>query len=217
MGDAGPEDAVEACGRSVEEAVRAVLLQLGVRAEDAEVSVLDEGARGWLGLGARPARARARRLNKGEAAERFLRRLATLVGSPLRVEVSVPGSGAEDGWAVDVQSDDPGRWIGRHGRGVDALQLLCEVAAARASGDRRRLSLDVGGYRGRRTQVLEATARRMADAAKRLGREVALEPMPAADRRVVHAAVQGIPGVRTESTGEEPRRHVIIVPDGVRA
>ena len=216
MRDGGRRDAVEAHGHNVEEAVRTALVRLGARVDDAEVAVLDAGARGWLGLGARLARVRVRRLNKGEAAERFLLRLGMLVGSPLRVEVREPGSGAEEGWAVDVQSDDPGRWIGRHGQGVQALQLVCEVAAARASGDRRRLWLDVGGYRGRRTHVLEETARRMAAAAKRLGREVTLEPMPAADRRVVHAAVQGIPGVRTESTGEEPRRRVRIVPDEAR-
>ena len=78
--------------------------------------------------------------------------------------------------------------------------------------DRRSIRVDVEGYRARREKQLRQMAQRMADQALKMGRRVALEPMSAAERRIVHMELQGHPAVLTESTGEEPRRKVTIVP-----
>jgi spoIIIJ-associated protein len=207
------KDADEAIGtgRSVDEAAAAAAAQLGLRPEDAELETLDEGGRGWLGLGAREARVRARRPSKGAAARRFLEGLARVLGTSVDVEVQAPAAAGEP-WCVTVATEDAARWIGHRGQTLEALQVLCEAAAARVSGSRERLVLDVGGYRERREHALREMALRAAERARRLGRQVALEPMPAADRRIVHLAVREVPGVVTASVGEEPRRRVVISP-----
>jgi len=206
----GDREAV-AGGRSVEEATAIAASRLGLRAEEAEVDVLEEGGRGWLGLGARDARVRVRRPTKGVAADRFLRRLAEHLGSAVEVGVGAP-DGEAGVWSLMVATEDAGRWIGYRGQTLDAVRVWCDAAATRVSASRERLSVDVGGYRERREQALRVLAERAAGEVRRLGREVALDPMIPADRRVVHLALQESEGVRTESVGEEPRRRVVVLP-----
>jgi spoIIIJ-associated protein len=203
----------EGVGRTVEEAVREALRALGARTEDVVVEVLDAGGRGWLGLGARPARVRVRRRSKGEAAARFLERLGALMGLSVSVAVT-DGGGSGSGWEVAATVEDPSRWIGRRGQTLAALEVLCEAAASRASGDHRRLSLDVQGYRARRAEAVRSMARRAAEQARRTGRPVVLPAMDARERREVHLAVRGCQGVRSESRGQEPHRRVVVVPEG---
>ena len=198
-------------GRTVEEAASAAAQQLGLRPAEGVVEILQEPGRGWLGLGAREARVRVRRPTKGQAAERFLRGLGATAGSPIDVAVAAPEAEGAD-WSVGVVTDDAGRWIGRGGQTLEALRTVTEVVATRVSGSRERLLLDVAGYRERREEELRDAARRAADRARRLGREVVLDPMPAADRRVVHLAAREVEGVETRSIGEEPARRVVIAP-----
>jgi spoIIIJ-associated protein len=70
--------------------------------------------------------------------------------------------------------------------------------------------VDVEGYRRRREDQLREVARRVASRVKTSGQAVTLEPMLAYERRIVHLAVQGQPGIRTESVGIEPNRRVVI-------
>ena len=68
------------------------------------------------------------------------------------------------------------------------------------------------GYRGRREDSLQDLARRLAEKAVRSGRPVPVEPMSAADRRIVHTTLADHDGVFTESEGEGPARRVVIFP-----
>jgi len=72
--------------------------------------------------------------------------------------------------------------------------------------------LDIGGYRRRREEALVSLAERTAAKVARSGDRHSLEPMNPAERRVVHTALQGYPGVKTFSEGEEPDRRVIVAP-----
>jgi spoIIIJ-associated protein len=112
--------------------------------------------------------------------------------------------GSIDGPAVDVL-------VGERGLVADAVQHLAQRIVLRG-GEGLRVSVDVGGYRERREQELRAEADRAADAALAEGREVALEPMPAAERRVVHEHLRERGDVGTHSEGEEPRRRLIVAP-----
>jgi spoIIIJ-associated protein len=206
-----PADEATGAGRTVEEAAHAGAQQLGLRPSEAVVDVLQEPGRGWLGLGGREARVRVRRPTKGQAAERFLRGLAAAAASSIEVAVTAPEmEGA--GWVVGIFTEDAGRWIGRGGQTLEALRTVTEVVSSRITGSRERLLLDVAGYRERREEELRDAALRAADRARRLGREVVLDPMPAADRRVVHMAASEVEGVETRSIGEEPTRRVVIAP-----
>ena len=77
-----------------------------------------------------------------------------------------------------------------------------------------RIRVDVGGVRARRAEALVAFSRAQAELARESGSSRALEPMNAADRKVVHDALSDEEGVETVSEGEDPRRKVVIVPVG---
>jgi spoIIIJ-associated protein len=72
--------------------------------------------------------------------------------------------------------------------------------------------IDVEGYRARRTETLQNLAQRLAAKAQATGRRVILDPMNAAERRIVHQELSEIDGVETHSEGKEPYRKVVIVP-----
>jgi spoIIIJ-associated protein len=115
---------------------------------------------------------------------------------------------------VQVNGDGLGLLIGNQGQTLQAIQLLSHAAAQRQAGGRPegRVTLDVGGYQQRRREALEQFAGGLAEEVLSSGVEKVLEPMTAADRKVVHDVVNGIEGVHTVSEGEDPRRRVVIVP-----
>ncbi len=111
-----------------------------------------------------------------------------------------------------LQGDDVGILIGRRGETLNALQYLLSLAINRNTDVHKRVILDCENYRERRAKTLEELALRMAAKARDTGRRVSLEPMSAAERRIVHLALDGEPGVKVESFGEEPNRRIVIYP-----
>ncbi len=201
---------LEKRGRTVDEAVAAALEELALPEDAVEIEVLAEGQKGLLGRwGVREAHVRVRpRRRKVEAAVAFVRDVTRTMGLDAQVE----GREVADGIWVEIRGRDLGRLIGRRGRTLDALQYLVNLVVARRHEDRRPVIVDVEGYRRRRRDALEDLAVRMALRARRLGRAVSLGPMAAAERRVIHLALQDHPEVSTHSEGEEPLRRVIITP-----
>ncbi len=201
---------VEKTGRTVEEAVEAALEELGITRDKAEIEVLDEGARGFLGLlKTREARVRVTwRPSKGEFAADFIRQVGDFLEIPLKVVWQ-----EKDGIInVDIDGEGLGILIGRRGQTLAALQYLTNAASRRIAGDGSRVVLDVQGYKNKRGESLERLAARAAERAIRYGREVSLDPMPATDRRIVHMALKDNPRVKTHSRGEEPYRKVVVAP-----
>lgn len=112
-----------------------------------------------------------------------------------------------------VTGADLGLLIGPQGGTLNAIQEITRTVVQRQTGARNgRLLVDVGGYRAKRSEALERFARQVADQVYASGQRVALEPMHAADRKVVHDTVNTIDGVSTVSEGEEPRRRVVVEP-----
>lgn len=198
-------------GRTVGEATAVGASRLGLRADEVDVEVLQEAGRGWLGLGSREARVRVRRPSKGAAAERLLVKLAEHLGSVVDIEIDSP-EGEPPCWSLRISTADAARWIGYRGQMLEAIRVWCDAAATRVSGCRDRMLLDVGGYRDRRETALRVMAERAAARVRQSGKEIALEPMTSGDRRIIHGALQGAPGVRTESIGLEPHRRVVVRP-----
>lgn len=201
---------IERRGRTVEEATERALRDLGVGREMARVTVLEHPSSGLFGLiGQREALVRVEvDADKASFVEGFLRRVVDSIGLEARVEVRETAEAVE----VSISGPEVGLLIGRRGQTLEAMQYLANVAAGRVSGESKPVIVDVEGYRERRKQALERLAERMAEKARRLGRRVVLEPMPAQERRVVHLAVERLQGVKSESVGDEPRRKVVIVP-----
>ena len=113
---------------------------------------------------------------------------------------------------VDVRGRDLSALIGRHAETLNAFQYIASLIVGKEAGQFVQLTVDVEGFRARREKQLRQMAQRMADQCMKMGRRVSLEPMSAAERRIVHMELQEHPAVITESTGEEPRRKVTIVP-----
>ena len=119
----------------------------------------------------------------------------------------------DDCIAVAIEGeDDYGLLIGKRGQTIDALQLLCYQAAFRGLRERKRVVVDVAGYRERRRETLESRADRAAEQALSSNNAVEMDPMSAQERRVVHERLKERAGVETYSEGDEPRRCVIVAP-----
>lgn len=112
---------------------------------------------------------------------------------------------------VDVTGSDLGLLVGPRGATVTALEELVRTVLQRHSGGHgARIHVDVAGYRAKRREALAAFTQELVERVLESGREQVLEPMPAADRKVVHDTVATFDGVATGSEGEEPRRRVVI-------
>jgi len=119
---------------------------------------------------------------------------------------------------VEVKADggDLGLLIGPRGATLDAVQELARRSLQRQAEDTGdvRVRVDVSGYRERRRVALDRFARDAATKVIDSGERLALEPMSAADRKVVHDAINDVDGVSTVSEGEDQRRRVVLVPEG---
>lgn len=113
---------------------------------------------------------------------------------------------------VDVRGSDLSVLIGRRSETLNAFQYIASLIIGRETQQFVQLVVDVEGYRDRREKQLIQMAKRMADQVAKNGRKQMLEPMPSAERRIIHIALRGHPAVVTESTGEEPYRKVVILP-----
>lgn len=113
---------------------------------------------------------------------------------------------------VDVRGNDLSVLIGRRSETLNAFQYVASLIIGKEAQQFVQLQVDVEGYRARREKQLMQMAQRMADQAAKNGRSQTLEPMPSAERRIIHIALRDHPAVTTESTGEEPHRKVVIMP-----
>lgn len=113
---------------------------------------------------------------------------------------------------VDIRGNDLSVLIGRRSETLSAFQYVASLIVGKQTEQFVQLVVDVEGYRDRREKQLIQMAKRMADQVTKNGRRQTLEPMPSSERRVIHIALRDHPAVRTESTGEEPYRKVVILP-----
>jgi spoIIIJ-associated protein len=119
-------------------------------------------------------------------------------------------SGEQSVILVDIQGNDLSILIGRRSETLNALQYISSLIIGKELGRWTPMMIDVQGYRVRREHALRQLAQRMAEQAIHTGRKQVLEPMPPAERRVIHIELRNPPQVATESLGEEPNRKVTI-------
>ncbi len=144
-----------------------------------------------------------------ERAESFLVNLLLNLDPAYAVEVEqVNGEEIQ----AEIYGGDPGRIIGRNGRTLSALEFVVNAVVNRDVDDWIRVNVDVGGYKRRRDDRLRKDANAAAARVRKSGVAVELEPMSAAERRVVHMALADEPGVITESAGEGADRRVVVKP-----
>ena len=154
-----------------------------------------------------------------EHAENILHDLMRIMGIDAEVTSrppETPMDGLDHAAAVlDVNpahaGDDLGFLIGRRGEHLAALQYIVNVILSQTHSGGNPVTVDVHHYKRRREESLNALARQMADEVRRTKQEVDLEPMSAAERRIIHLALAEETGVATESVGTGDARRVTIV------
>ena len=149
---------------------------------------------------------------QGEVVRGFLVDLLDAFGLDGEVTAAPADEGAVE---LEVAGDDLGLLIGPKGATLQAVQELSRsmLQRTRPGESHARIRVDVGGYRARRREALEAFVRKVAEDVVASGTQKALEPMAPPDRKVVHDTVNDIDGVHTVSEGEDARRRVVIIPD----
>jgi spoIIIJ-associated protein len=156
----------------------------------------------------RPSKARVELLEQeGEIAADYLEGLLDIADLDGDIDMDVEGDRA----AVSIVGADLKQLIGKDGAVLDAVQELTRLAVLRATGERSRLMLDIGGFRAARRAELTELGAKSAQQAKESGEPVRLAPMTPFERKVVHDAVAEA-GLRSESDGEEPNRRVVVYP-----
>lgn len=146
------------------------------------------------------------------AGTEIVSRLVELMGYRANVAVATGDTAKIDVTGVDESEREAlGALIGRKGERLSALQHLVNLMLSRRMGSWTRVLVDVEDYRGRRERQLGEIARRAAERVLESGTMLQLEPMPALERRWIHLALRDVPGVGTQSIGDEPMRRVVVL------
>ena len=143
---------------------------------------------------------------QADVIEEFLKGLLDAFGFDGKVETRVE----DDVIYADLTGIETEALVGTKGATMQAVLELCRTIVQRKTQAGARIRLDVAGYGERRREALKIYAARLAEKVLDEGGEVMLEPMNAADRKVVHDAIGEIEGVRSFSEGEEPNRSVVV-------
>lgn len=227
---------LEVIAPSVEEAITQGAEELGLAEEELEVEVLDEGGKGFLGIGARQVRVRltvrieeppeeAPRVEEFpemdddeeavriayETVEELLHRMGIKANVTAQWgELEPPGRIRP--LLMDIRGDDLSILIGRRGETLSALQYITRLIVGKELKRPVAVVIDIEGYRARREGQLRRLARKIAEQAIETGRTMNLEPMPANERRIIHVELKDNPKVETLSIGEGNRRKVTVIP-----
>jgi spoIIIJ-associated protein len=231
-------DFVETEGENIDDAIENALKLLGVARDKITVDIIAEGRKGILGFGSQKARIRAQ-LRKpplgqtpepeavaaepavfsveaaalAQKAETALREILRLMGVKATLEIKTSG----DETTLQIHADNSGLLIGRKGQTLEALQyVVTRIAGEHYAAEGPHIVVDIEKYRERRRKMLEDMALRLGEKAKRQRKTVTVEALSAADRRIIHAALQDDPWVSTKSLGQGSYRRLLIIPEGDR-
>ena len=201
---------VTVSGETVEKAVQTALEQLNLAEDEVEIEVIDEGKRGFLGLfgSARAVVKVKEKKNNIAETEEFLKEVARNMGVKVDIQTEV----AENHVSFTLSGERIAIIIGKRGKTLNSLQYLTQLVLNKNGREFYSVIVDAEGYRERRKQTLINLAHKMADKAQQINRKVALEPMPAYERKIIHSALVDSTKVTTYSDGVDPHRHIIISP-----
>lgn len=242
-------------GETIDQAIESGLKSLNISKEQANIEIVEEGKRGFLGFGKRLAEVsitakeqpkevqtsnesqeqvtptktaetieepkavvEAKGDNKNtektdlsddEAIEQlaiYLTEVTKELNAPALVKVK-----RQDQFITfNLETDKKGLLIGKHGKILNALQYLAQVYIHRIAKNRLSVMVNVGDYRERREEILRRLAKRTAREVRETGQAVFLEPMPAFERKQVHAILAEEEDISTHSEGNEPHRYLVV-------
>ena len=136
----------------------------------------------------------------------YLEQIAEIYGAPSVVHVEVQ----KEKMNFVFETEKPGLLIGKYGKILNALQVLAQVSVHRFVKGRMSVQVDVGDYRLRRTEALQQIAEKTARRVLKTKQPVYLEPLPAYERKQIHAYLSKNKRISTHSEGKEPHRYLVV-------
>lgn len=205
---------ITANGQTVNEAVEEALKQLRAKQEEVEITILDEGKKGFFGIiGKKPAIVKVKIINDPvKHAHDFLTDIVKKMGIKAKIDVQKTGKVV----TMQLSGEKMAVLIGKRGQTLNSLQYLTQLVVNRHSNHYLQVVIDAENYREKRKETLKQLAGKVAQQAIRTSKDVPLEPMPSYERKIIHAALAEFKEIKTYSIGEEPNRHLVISPKGKR-
>ena len=145
-----------------------------------------------------------------EEAARVTKEYLEGIAKTYGAEATVTVEARRDRMTFVFDTDKQGLLIGNHGKILNALQVLAQVSVHRFIKGRISVQVDVGDYRARRSETLQQIAERTARKVLKTKQPVYLEPLPAYERKQIHAALSKNKRISTHSEGKEPHRYLVV-------
>lgn len=200
---------ITAQGQTVEEAIQNALTSLNTVRDKVDVEVIDEGKKGIFGIGSRLAMVKVVEKEDGiETAKNYLMDVAKKMGTDISIDIKEDGKNI----TFQINGNDLGVLIGKHGQTLNALQYLTQLIVNRTTEHFYSIMINIGDYRERRYETLSHLANKMATKALKTKRAVHLEAMPSFERKIMHTILSDRTDIETHSEGKDPYRYVIIKP-----
>ncbi len=210
---------LEISAKTVDEATKVALAQLGVSREEVEIEVIKKGKSGVLGVGAEDAKIKVilhddedqpgQLDDAAEMARKVLSDILKAMGIAAEIDVT-PSPDENTPVTLNIEGDDLGVLIGRRGQALASLQYLVRLIVAEKSKKWISVNVDVDWYKKRHYETLKKLAERLAEQVIRRKRAITMEPMQPDERRIIHITLANDPDVMTQSTGEGDGRRVVI-------
>ncbi len=177
---------VEMTGKNIDEALKNALEVLNASKDDVDVEVIDEGSKGFLGIGNKEAKIIVTVKNNPEKkAKNFLDGLFKIWGEEVEVITNI----SDDILKIELKGDNMGSVIGKRGETLDALQHLTSLNVNTGDDEFIKVSLDTENYREKRNQTLAELAKKLAVRVAKTRKNMTLEPMNSYERRIIHATI----------------------------
>ena len=140
----------------------------------------------------------------------FLKNYLKKLTKDMGIEVNFESKIREKTIEITMISDNNPILIGRNGQTLKALECILMQVVNKETSKHLRVVLDVEGYKEKQIKRLERLAINLAKECVRTKTDVHMDSMNAYERRIVHNKLTDFKGVKTESIGEEPNRHLVI-------
>ena len=200
-------DYIQISAKTKQEAINKAMEQFNLTQDKLEIQVIDEGSKGFLGLGAKDCIIKVKKkIDETDLIRNFLNDIFKTLDIIPKIDIKTQNENIK----VDITGEDTAILIGRRGESLDSLQMLINIVVNKELEDHQRIILDIENYREKREQSLIQYAKKMAKKAVYQRRNIKLEPMNPYERRIIHYALQDDSKINTFSEGEEPNRRIVL-------
>jgi len=197
-------------GKTLDEAITAATVALGITSEKLEYEIVEKGSAGLLGfINSKPTIIKAKKkVTIVDMTTEYLDSIFKAMKIDTKVCIKY---NEEDGvMDIDLEGTEMGVLIGKRGQTLDSIQYLTSLFVNKENTSYIRVKVDTENYRARRKDTLENLAKNIAFKVKRTRKPITLEEMNPYERRIIHSALQNDKYVSTRSDGEDPHRKVTI-------